>query len=379
MLIAPDKLPKKPKIEQIEKEEEYFEPIINTGGTVNISFESGGRFGNPSSIYMSDLKGRHINDIMTTKEDRILETLVSCLNECVIEPKGFDISNLTSEEFLELMIGMKLSFDTPILEYRWIHSCQDNLAEKDKKASLTEIDLRTIKMTSIEESDEKIREFFKTKFNELSENQFKNYIYMKYKEKKNITIDDELKTIKIREPISIPDGEYTYEFNVMRIKYLIEAQKISSKEFDNKIRVATNQPIFNMTKEDSQAFKEEKIESIKRDKLKAFINYSKALCLVSKTDSKGFKTFFTTTDEKIKEDANISRKVYIGYMDALDKIIYGVNQDIELVCDICEDKIPEWRNLRRIITPLHLLPISNSETDPTKRKQSISSGLGFYF
>lgn len=357
-----------------------YTPPSNVGGTVRIMFESAGRFGNPPSLYLEDLKGRHINDIVTSKDDRLLETLVVCLNECVIEPKGFDIGNLTTDEFFELMIGMKTAFDSFELKYRWFHKCQDNVPDSEKKMSETSIDLRNLNSVSIEESDEKLREFAKEKFEKMSSTEFKQYLMAKYNDSAiSYSKEQELSNIKVKEPVMIRGYKDSYEFSFMRVKYLIEAHRRASKEIDNLIRIENNKAIYKKSKEEASAMRQTAIEELNREKGRKFINYAQALCLVSKVDDKGNRTFFTSSEERINESKNISRQVSLNYMKALETVVYGIHHEVELECPLCESEEKERGLLQRFITPYHLLPVSVVEGVTTKRGSKQSSGFDFYF
>lgn len=388
-LIHPEELLKKgkitrtstsiPSIENTEDKEEpkySFDPAVNSGGTVKVTFESGGRFGNPKYLLMKDMHGLHLENIITAKEDRLLETLVACLNECVIEPKGFDVGDLTNDEFFELMLGMKLAFDSIELKHRWAHKCQDNVPEKERKLSESSIDLREVKTMSIEETDDELKSFAKARFDEYSEDQFKSYLISKYGKLITSTPEEEVKNIQVREPIIIPSIEGSYEYNFMRIKYLIEAHRLAAKEFDHKIRVETNKSYTGMSPEQMQAVREEKIEEINREKARKFLSYSQAFCLVAKNTPEG-KITYNTIDEKVTARNTVPRSVSLNYMKAVQTIKYGIQHECDLLCDLCDKS--ERRELQRIITPFELIPVSDSPRDFTKRGLQQPTGFDFHF
>jgi hypothetical protein len=326
---------------------------------------------------MNDFLASHINSLVTVKEDKLLETLCYCLNECVVEPKNFKVENLTDKEFLELMLAMKIAFDSKELEYYFYHSCQDNIPEKLKKASVDIIRLDNVKMISIEQSDEILREFVSTKLKQLDEESYKQYLILKYGYFKNITIEEEVKTIKVKEPIYIKDYDnIIYEFRFVRIKDLIEANRIVSKEYDHKIRIETNKPIPKSNQEEAIAIREEIMEELKRKKAERFIEVVKNLCLVAKTVNNK-RIVFENTEQKLSE--KINRKVYLNYMNAVSEVKYGIEHEVELHCNLCDSEEPQRGYLQRLITPLHLLPVSITQTTTTERKSKINSRLDFYF
>lgn len=354
---------------------------VNTGGTVEILFESGGRFGNPEKLLMKDLLGSHINNIITSKPDKLLETTVACLNECVVYPQGFKIEELTNEEFFEVLLAMKVAFDSVELKHRWSHSCQDNVPEKDRKLSESPIDLRDLQTISIEQADENLKEFYRARLNEYSDDQFKEYVRLRYGKDLGITREQEIEKVKIKPIINIPDREFIYEYSYMKVKYLIEAQRLSSKEIDHLIRIENSKSQSGKSKEEMAAIREDRIEDLNREKARKFLKYSQALCLVGKTEiQNGNRIIFSTVEEKIMESDKVPRNASLQFINALEKTKYGINHECELECNLCEPPGNLERGyLQRIISPFELLPISDSQRDFSKRGLQQSTGLDFYF
>jgi hypothetical protein len=391
-IINPDTIPIKPirrttriDFEQDEKEviteiTDYKSSYNNYGSTVKIDLESSGRFGNPKTIVLKDYNARHVNDLVTSKEEDLLETLISILNECVIEPKGFDIGNLTNEEFYEVLIGMKIAFDSVTLKHKWIHeddSCQGKKEDDEKEISESILDLREIKSISIEESDEGIREFYKDKFSQLSEKDFKEYLLVKYGHEKDITLEEELKSIRIQEPFLIKGYETDYEFKLVRMKDLLLAYKIASRETNHKIRVIQNKTI---KKGDNSEIlkleKEDEIKKLNREKARKVLEYSQAFSL-SFVRRNGKRVELKTNEEKLKEYNTMPRNVLLNYMNAINVIRYGINDEIHLTCDLCNGT--ERGYLQRLISPFSLLPISEDKRDITTGIVRQHSGFNFYF
>ena len=391
-IINPDTIPIKPvrrttriDFEQDEKEviteiTDYKLSYNNYGSTVKIDLESSGRFGNPKTLVLKDYNARHVNDLVTSKEEDLLETLLSILNECVIEPKGFDIGNLTNEEFYEVLIGMKIAFDSVTLKHKWIHeddSCQGKKEDDEKEISESILDLREIKSISIEESDESIREFYKDKFSQLSEKDFKEYLLVKYGHEKDITLEEELKSIRIQEPFLIKGYETDYEFKLVRMKDLLLAYKIASRETNHKIRVIQNKTI---KKGDNSEIlkleKEDEIKKLNREKARKVLEYSQAFSL-SFVRRNGKRVELKTNEERLKEYSTMPRNVLLNYMNAINVIRYGINDEIHLTCDLCNGT--ERGYLQRLISPFSLLPISEDKRDTTTGIVRQHSGFNFYF
>jgi len=365
------------KIKDIEN---YKSNYNNYGSTVKIDLESNGRFGNPKTIYLKDYTARHINDLATCKEDDLLETLMSILNDCVVEPSGFDVGNLTNEEFYEVIVGMKMAFDSPVLRHKWVHEesyCQGNKEDEDKKISESLIDLRDIKSKSIEESDEKIKEFYREKFNNISKEEFKEYLMVKYGEEKNISIEEEVQSIKIQEPFLIQGYETDYEFNIIRMKNLLLSYKIASKEFNNKIRIVQNKTLKRGENEEiSRVERQEEIEKLKRQKAKKVLEYAQAFSLHC-VRRNGKRVLLKSNDEKLKEYNDMPRNVLLNYLNAVDSIRYGVDDEIHLHCNLCDST--ERGYLQRLISPFHLLPVNSSERNTTTGDIRNNTRFNFYF
>jgi hypothetical protein len=354
---------------------------LNYGSTVKVEFESSGRFGNPAILVLKDYSARHIHDLVTSKEEDIFETLVGILNQCVVEPAGFDVGNLTNDEFLEVMIGMKLAFDNSTYTHRWIHNidnCQGKVSEYDeKKISEFQIDLSQVKMTSIEESDDKIKEFYRSKLQEFSEEQFKAYLMTKYNREMESTIDEEIDKVKIQEPFLIKGYDCDYEFNLIRVKDLLLAHKMASREINHKIRVEKNKPIKQDQNRDANIQeKEDRLDKLNREKGQKILSYAQAFSLRF-VRRNGNRIPLDTPDQKIKEYNNMPRAVVINYLKAIETIEYGVNHEVDMVCEHCNGT--ERGYLQRIITPLDLIPLSNDKNNSTSRNVRQSSGFDFYF
>jgi hypothetical protein len=351
--------------------------FTNTGSTVKITLESNGRFGNPEHLIFRDYNTREVNDLVTSREEDLLETVVAILNECVIEPKGFNVGKLTNEEFYEVLLGMKMAFDSPVLNHKWIHDCQENVPDpKDKKLSEAEIDLRSVEFKSIEESDVKIKEFLKAKLNELSPDQFRQYLMKKYSHDPGHDVDDEVSKIKISEPFLIPGNEKDYEFTFMRIGYLVEGYKLACREYDSKIRMERNKSQHGIPLEQMKIIREEAIEKLTHSKSKAAIRYAQALCLHA-VKLNGDVKVLKTSDEKIKEYNNMPKASMFGYLNATQFVEYGVSHELELECNLCNQT--ERRSLQRWVNPFELLPVSNVANSSSNGKLRVNTVIDFCF
>jgi len=355
---------------------------INKGQTVKITLESAGRFGSPKELWFKDYTTKHINDLVTVNENDLLETIISILQECLVEPKDFKIENCTNEDLFEIMMAMKMSFDSTVLKYRWYHKCQDSKpTEKDKQVSEYLIDLTQAEYKPIEVLDEELKVFYKDMFSKLSLEQKQNYLENKYGINTDMTIEKALDDIKVQDPFYIPSiNDEIMIFEYMKIKHMIQASKFANDEFNGKIRYIQSKKYKASSIEESKAIKEGEIEKIKKEKARAIIGYAQALCLVGVKDkTTGVETKIEGSSNKIETYSNLPKNVMFGFINALEKIKFGVTYDVEIECDLCEEDNKERRLLQRDISFIELLPFTDNSTDSTTRKPQKSTHLSFYF
>lgn len=355
---------------------------INKGQTVKVSLESAGRFGNPKEVWFKDYTTKHINDLVTVNENDLLETVIAILQECVVEPKDFQMDNCTNEDLFEIMMAMKISFDAPVLKYRWYHKCQDDKpTEKEKQVSEYLIDLTQADYKPIEVLDEELRLFYKEMFSNLPKDQVQNYLENKYGLETNKTIEDAIKDVKIQDPFYIPSvNDEILIFEYIKIKHMIEASRLANLEFNDKIRYAQSRKYKASSIQESESIKQGEIERIKKLKARAIIGYAQALCLIGvKNKTTGIETKIEGSQNKIEKYTNLPKNVMFGFINALEKIKFGVTYDVEIECDLCQEDNKERRLLQRDISFIELLPIGDYTTDSTTRKSPQFAKPMFYF
>jgi len=355
---------------------------INKGQTVKVTFESGGRFGNPKEVWLKDYTTKHINDLVTVNENDLLETVVAILQECVVDPISFKIENCTNEDLFEIMMAMKMSFDSTILKYRWYHKCQDSKpTEKERQVSEFLIDLTNADYKPIAILDEELKVFYKDMFSKLSKEQLQSYIESKYGVGNEVSIDEAIKDIKVQDPFYIPSiNDEIIVFEYMKIKHMIEASRLATNEFNDKIRYAQSRKYKSSSIEESESIKQGEIERIKKLKGRAIIGYAQALCLIGiKNKITGIETKIEGSTNKIQMYSSLPKNVMFGFISALEKIKFGITYDVEIECDLCQEDNKERRLLQRDISFIELLPLTNDSTDSTTRKSSQFTQVGFYF
>jgi hypothetical protein len=379
LLLTPEEVGRRRSRKEVEAEQQIKhslpssnEKFYNRGGRVAINYESLGRFSIPATLYFKDYTIEDVNDLTLSRQEDILETVISILNKCKNEDAQCDVADMTVEEFLETLIGMKSQFNTSIHIHRWLDKCQTSVDEEERTFSESEIDLNTLKYSSIEEADQKIQAYFKDLFSLMSPEEWKNYLYSKYQDNplENIdtyTKEEEIKTIRLTEPIIYPFNGKKYAFRLTRIGDVVKGQKIAQKQFAAKIKAIQNKRDPNIPLNELKVRKERELEDVKIEQTRKATLYSRALSLIS-IDGKSIPE-----NERISHYKDLPRQGLIDFINLLDNAVFGVNDERELTCNLCNEA--ERRLLRQEINPVELLPLDTNTT----RKLRKSAGVTLYF
>ena len=98
-----------------------------------------------------------------------------------------------------------------------------------------------------------------------------------------------------------------------------------------------------------------------------------------KNKTTGIETKIEGSQNKIEKYTNLPKNVMFGFINALEKIKFGVTYDVEIECDLCQEDNKERRLLQRDISFIELLPIGDYTTDSTTRKSPQFAKPMFYF
>lgn len=344
-------------------------------GKVRIDFESEGKFSLPESLWFEDYDVEDINDIVLAKEDEILETLIAILNKYVEASDGekVDVGDSLIEEFFEILIGMKIAFNTYKHQHKWICRCQKDVPDEQKKASTFEIDLTTIQYRSISEVEKDLKEYMKSEFERMSDEAFKNYLSNRYEEEVSYTREEEVENIKVMDSIIVPLGENVYKFRFTRIRDLAEGYKIAAKEFDGQIRKIEQKYRFTGSdNEEAIENKKQALDKVNQEKAKKAIIYSQALSLISENGVE-----IKTAEEKINIFRKMKRFGFINLSSFLERIKFGVQDERDFVCDLCRTTVRGY--LQRRFNPLELLPLDESQQHVTRGELQSNTGPNVYF
>lgn len=373
---AKKKVANSKKLEQKKVEEgKYFKK----GNMVKIQFESGGRFSTPESLWFTDYSTESVNEIITSRMEDMTETIISVLDDCLNKAvSGVDSSytcaDLTPNEFQEVLIGMKIQFDSVFLSHPWMCQCQDDLNDKDKKPSEQEIDLSLISYKSIEFTEqEKVSEILE-KLNALSDDEYNEFLGNKYPTGENLPADrnEESRRFIIGEPLNIFEGEDCYHFEFMRMRHIIQAYKTVEKVYDNQIRMAKGNPHKGKDQYQRKAVRDSDVEVLERRKSKDALLCSQAYTLVSINDGPVMKN-----DEKLRVYKKLARGTMLTLLSAFEIADYGVSHEYESKCNLCDHT--DGRSLQRELSPLELLPFPDTDKVSTIKKRIGNSGLNFFF
>jgi hypothetical protein len=356
ILLTPEEVEnrRKNKRERIKKEvkEEISEKFYNRGGQVAINYETLGRFSIPSTLYFKDFTAKHENDLELTRREDQLETTIAILNELKNEDANCKIEDMLLEEFFETLIGIKKQFDSSKHVHLWVCDCQSD--EDKPQVNDTVIDLNTITYQSISKADNELKDFYKKKFELMDNAQFQEYLFIRHKdnpsiELENRTKEEELETIKVKEPFMI-SLDHKYLFRFPRIGDLVKAKKIADKRFAPKIKDAQNKKNPNSVLPVLQEQKKIEIDKLEEEKFRYTALATRALSLIS-VDEKEL-----TDEERINLYSELPRNIKNKIKDFLEQFEFGIQHEYEFVCPLPGCGRKDRRLLQRELTVFELLP-----------------------
>ena len=373
ILVNPDTLKEEKKTERKQRSSKDIIPkeewkTKNIGGRVAIKFESNGRFNAPPVMYFTDFTVQNVTDLSLTNQENIYPTLLSSLNDIKNQDSNVMVEDLTTEELLEALIGIKLQFNkTKMHTHRWMCDCQIMVPDKDKKYSEAEIDLSTIKYRSIEQVDEDLKEKTKEIFDLMSDDDFKKYLYRRYADNplENIedwTREDELNSLCFKEPyFYVNEKEEIFGFRLLRAGDVVTVQDYIKKKYDPKIRGIKNKPPeHGVPLQTIQDQKEEEILKIKESEAKEALLFLQAIQLISYNGKS-----LTSHEERLQ----VFKKLYQTDKSELDEFLkdiqFGVYDERELICNLCGKPSKRW--LQQDSIALEFLPLDTDTVDKHKR------------
>ena len=354
----------------ILEDEDESKELHNRAGRVCVNFETMGRFSLPRKMYFEDFTIKDVNDLTLSRQEDLLENLVTILNKLKNDDADIDVADATMEEFMEILISMKQQFVSTDHEHIWICSCQDYIAEAEKQTNETIINLAELHYSSIEDADESIRNFYKKGLVDFTKEEYDKYLLDRYDGERvavSWTVEQELQDIKIQEPFNVPIGKEVYAFRFMRVRDILDAFKIARKEFAGKIKKIQNEKTHGIPLVQVKEDKKEKTDKLKEEEARAAILYSKALTLQT-IDKKEL-----SNKEKIENYQKIPRPILFEIVRFQDKLTFGVDDERDLTCPICGEL--NRRSLQQGFNPIEFLPFDTS----TESDAQVHSRPNIYF
>jgi len=362
--------------EQTEKENEF----QNTAGLVKINYESQGRFGTPTTLYFDDFNGQHINDIELSTQDNLLENLIVILNNLKRNEPNFNIKDMSAEDLLETLIAIKQQFEGNTHIHYWVCNCQSEKSDKDRIINELILELSDLNFKSMTQVDEEMKKFLTERFAEMTSDEFKQYLLVKYKTNPLDDIDtytkeEEISKVLVKEPFHIIAQKDIYTIRYPRLEDIIKAKKYADKLYGSKIKNIQNRREANVPLYELKEKKENEIKELKDEQAKVIVLYAKSMMLITKNN------LILSDSEKYEEFKNvIKRKTMRNIEDLFENISFGLQTETELICPLCGES--EKRLLRDFIDPRQLLPLNYRKQDSgndAQRKSQLNSGLDFYF
>jgi hypothetical protein len=342
--------------------EEKLNKFERKGETVKINYETNGRFSTPATGYFRNYAVGDISELAVSKEEDILETIVSILNELNTD-KTVKAEEMLMEEFYETLVGLKAQYGGRKHKHKWQHSCQDEVPQDERKLSTSEIDLATLNYVSIEMAEEKLRDFYRKQFDAMDAEDWAAYVQSKYQGKADPSKEEELNSITIKEPIYLKSGENVLEFVFPRIGHAAKGIKMAFRDFNDKVRKLKAKQIHGMPKEERDELMREEVAKLEKEKQKKSIIASRAMSLMRK-NGKELNIF-----EKVSEFERMDINVMAQLNRFFDSIEFGIVDERELVCDLCNES--ERRVLHRTLNPIELLPSESNNDDASRRELGV--------
>jgi len=372
-ILTPEevKVRREKKAIEIEEKKATKEKYFNRGGRVAINYETMGRFNIPPVLYFKDFSVEDENNLLLTRQEDVLETLVAILNTLKNSDADCKVEDMLTEELFETLIGIEKQFDTTQHIHSWVCDCQNEIDEQDRKINETEIDLNTLQYKSIDDSDEILKNFYKEKFASMSDEEWKIYLFTRYKDNPIMNINEytrseEVIKIKIKEPFQLKIDGQMYMFRFTRVGDMIKAKKMASEKFSQKIKIVQNRKDPNIPLIGLRDQKKEEIDKLKYEEIKYMFLAMRALSLLTVNGKE------LTDEEKVNMYAAIPRNVQAEIRNFIDQFKIGVQHEQEFTCPLCgrSDK----RLLQREIDFYELLPTAIS----SKRKLGKRPGVDFF-
>jgi hypothetical protein len=346
--------------------------IPNSDGKLKIELESCGRFDLPDTVFVEGYTFQDIQDLATSREEDILPNLVSILDKRM-HGSSVSIAKATIEEFYEILLTIKGNFYTNSHTHHWMCDCQDKLPDNQKKSSSVTIDLKNVKFRSIIEAEDVLKKQLFEVLSSYTPDQYSQYLVKKYGSDIGITIDDEVNSFKIKEPLGFRDGKGNFiQTRLVRVEDLIFGYQVATRMFRGKIYKVRNMHKANMGKDQLEEFKADEMKYLEFEKSKKALLYTRAKTFLSINGKP-----FPSDEERIKYFLTLDLDTLNKYNSFLDTFSFGIYDELETECEFCGKTDRGY--LQQYINPMEFIPLEGDKRDSADRKSRVSSITDFYF
>lgn len=385
MLVNPDEI-KKIKQKKEEAKQEVKEPIVpfpgtfdNYGQSFGMLYSSEGRFSIKGKRYFKDYSSDNVLDLSMIDHNELPKTVISILDANTVS-EDVSMRNSTPEELIETLVSLKGATDPAGAKehvHQWVCDCQLNLPQELQKINKTSLDLTTLSFQTASQADDELREkLFKPVFEAMSDDDFQNYLKVKYDSiPKGTTKETELSNMTIKDVMTTVDNVtgIKYSFMFPRMGHLIEGYEIAEEETRWPIEKIKQKKVKSQVEHEKN---QKAINDLEKERAKKTLKYITALSLYSIDNE-----VITDSKEKIRlqEEGLIPAAVFEHIKRIHNSIEIGLKDEREFTCPHCGNT--SKRLLQHETNLLHeLLPIPNSDDDAdTRNLVKGSSRISVFF
>ena len=348
----------------------------NYGGYVKVNLCTGGRFDFPETVYFKPYTMEDLTDLESCKPEDLQETLIAILNKNKHESITTDCELLKLEEVIDIEARLYGSVFDPNVEYPIDEECKNEECERTNPI-FAKLNINQLNILSVENVEDNIRDNYRELFN--NPDIFEDYVKIKYGEGEQISIDQALSDIKLKEPLNIrmDDGK-TLRIRFVTIGDLAYATKKAYVKYSYALRKVNKKKYSGLSPEDAKIQKEMDFEDIQIEMFKEISSGVNALSLLG-VDKQEFRTF----DEKLDYYKNMPPKYANKFKENSEITKFGINHTIETNCPSCKEK--KIYRLEHGSLLYDFLPIGNSrlnktdENISTEGKQGRPQRISIYF
>ena len=327
--LSPKETKEKKEIVQQKVAQETLQ-ANNLGEYVKVNLSTGGRFDFPDIVYFKPYTMDDITSLNAARPEDLIETLIYVLNKNKLPSITTDCEKLKLEEVLDITAKLYGEAYDPVVEYPI--ECESKECESNKPF-FTKLNINNLNILSIENIEDNIKDAWRELFEKDSQ-AFADYVSVKYDNQSDITIDQAINDLLIKEPFSI----VMHDNKVLNIKFvtvgdLAFATKRAYSKYSFQLRKVNDKKYKQLSDEDAKIQKQIDFENIQIEMFKELSAGANAASLVS-IDGVPFNSF----EEKISFYKAMPPKYAERFKANSERLKFGINHEIEAVCPACGEK-----------------------------------------